>query len=288
MHTMLKAITGQLALLVGQTRPKENSETRAAHTNQSLPSLGQTHRVTIHNSFDPLTVLDDSCDKSSENSDIAEDEPTSDTDVSPPPNQEAWHQARKQRRRKKTLMANHGRKTSFKTTVLTDSVLRNIDVSRIEALSSDANCQVKFIHEAGDIGSTVDFIQGPSISRGDPLIIHTGTNHVEKEGVNVTLRRLDRLEYNILHEQYASVALSSVVYRRTDSRYVRDKITTINTTLLDMCSKNGWTYIDNGNLDESCLEQGDCVHLNRYGNERIAHNLASAIKQLVLKPRFYH
>ena len=99
-----------------------------------------------------------------------------------------------------------------------------------------------------------------------------------------TIKRLERLEANILHEEYSRVALSSIVYQRTQSSHVRAKIKQLNNMLLAMCSRNAWTYIDNDNVDESCLQHGDNVHPNRYGTERLAHNLAAGIRQMVLRP----
>jgi hypothetical protein len=176
---------------------------------------------------------------------------------SPPQNQEGWQKARRQRQLKKKrdmkrTTANHPKTAAaFQVTILSDSMLRNIDISRTEALCSEANCNIKVIHEAGDIGSATDFVQDTYASRDDPVIIHTGTNHVERESLQTTIQRLERLEWNLVKQRYSRVALSSIVYRRSHLRSTHEKISALNNVLLSMCSRNNWTYIDNDNLDEA-------------------------------------
>ena len=102
-------------------------------------------------------------------------------------------------------------------------------------------------------------VQGKAISRRDPLIIHTGTNHVQKESVKSIIRRLEHLESNLLYHRYQRVALSNIVYLW----YVRKNIAAVNDIIVSICARNGWAYIDNDDVDETCIEHSDCFHPNR-------------------------
>ena len=222
------------------------------------------------------------------------------TVTTPPSNQEEWMLQNKSK--EKTSANTKNTSCAFKVTVLSDSVLNKVDVERTEALCSDANCQLQIINAAATIGDAVSCVQGPTkedlpahlqthnidINHEDPVVIHTGTNHVEKEGVPTIIRRLERLEYNLRREGYKRVALSSIVHRRSDSMYEHEKIAALNNVILKICTRNGWAYVDNDNVDESCLLHGDKVHPNKYGTERLSHNIAAAVRQMILRPHRQH
>lgn len=196
-------------------------------------------------------------------------------------------------------MAAKSSEHKFKVTVFSDSVLKKVNIQRTESLCSEANCQFTLVPDTYTIGQAVSRIQGPSkhelpahlqptqiinLSPEDPVIIHTGTNHIEKESVYSTTLRLERLEYNLKCEGYKRVALSSIVYRRTDNLHERGKIAALNNIILTICTRNGWTYIDNDNVDDSCIIHADKVHPNEYGVEKLTKNIATAVKQLILHP----
>ena len=47
--------------------------------------------------------------------------------------------------------------------------------------------------------------------------------------------------------------------------------------LKDMCKRNNWYFIDNDNIDSSCLWK-DGLHLNGKGKERLTSNLSTCIQ----------
>lgn len=200
---------------------------------------------------------------------------------------------------RKTQLAAKSSDPKLNVTILSDSVLKKVDSKRTEALCSEANCQFTLVPHTYTIGEAVSRIQSPSkrklpthlqstqctnINPDDPIVIHTGTNHIEKESAKTTTHRLERLEYNLQRRGYKKVALSSIVYRRTDNIFESSKIATLNNVILTICTRNGWTYIDNDNVDDACITHADKVHPNDYGVERLTHNIATAVKQLILRP----
>ena len=274
------------------TRHDSSSETHD-HT-PVIVSLnnGELADDTLNDSINTLEQSDDSeaLDTSSDTHDqfATEAGPSSEnaTDcVTPPSNQEQWMLMQKKTKKKanQNPADANTNKTVTNVTLLSDSVLRSLDTRRTQDLCGDANCKLNVADMAVSIGAAVDTLLGDSIPREDPVVVHTGTNHVERENVYTITRRLERLEYTL--QKYSRVALSSIVHRRSDSKNVREKIVTLNTTLLEMCTKNNWVFIDNDNVDESCLLHSDRVHTNKYGDERLAHNVAQGLKELVLSNR---
>ena len=161
-------------------------------------------------------------------------------------------------------------------TLVCDSIPKNLDTGYLARKTSTT---VKITRTGSTIGHTVDHIQDHARDRDTPVIIHTGTNHLEKEGVSTTIRRLERLEANLLHHKYKRVMISSVVHRN-ESPVTHTKITTINNRLAMMCAKHRWTFVDNDNIDETCLS-ADGVHLNGIGDERLTLNIAHCLKHLL-------
>ena len=73
---------------------------------------------------------------------------------------------------------------------------------------------------------------------------------------HATMRRIYRLETSPLHDGYKDVVVSSIVHHHSANK-VRDNIKTVNEHLQLMCARNGWPYIDNDNIGESCLAEGN-------------------------------
>jgi hypothetical protein len=210
----------------------------------------------------------------------------SDDDVpnsTPPPNQELWMKTRKQKRATKRAQKKKQKprknKKATKVTIVADSVLRNISISETEKLCSDSNCQIKVIEEP-TIDDVTRLIKSDAVPHQDPIVIHVGTNNIASEGLRAVTDRLEKMEYNLERRGYKRVAISSVVYRRA-SRHIRQKIWAINNHLYSMCIRQRWTFIDNDNVDESCLIHNDSVHPNRYGTEQLSNNISAGIRKLV-------
>ena len=274
----------------GNSEPVTVSECDLETSKDETVTQVYSYNAPVFNSFDPLSdLLDNDVTTTHEDEDssyIIFDESTlssssSSEPVTPPSNQEAWQQICRTKISKDKPVSSKNSKADYKVSVISDSMLAKVDIRRTKELCKEANSDLIFLSEGADIGSTIRCIQGDSVPRDQPVIIHTGTNHVEREGLVTTMHRLDRLEYNLRFHKYQSVALSSIVYRRTDSLYMHEKIKALNNAILTICTRNGWTYVDNDNLDVSCLQHGDRVHPNRYGTERLAYNIAGAVKKLV-------
>jgi intracellular sulfur oxidation DsrE/DsrF family protein len=145
-------------------------------------------------------------------------------------------------------------------------------------VSNIPNVTVNLQDKATTINEAVDHIQEIEES-AVPLIIHTGAMNVIKESSRTSQQRLQRLETNIIAKNISAVALSSVIYNGNDSN--RKKIKTINSELLKICKRNNWLYIDNDNLDETCLIRSSWI-LNREGLRRIENNFKNCISNFTM------
>ena len=130
------------------------------------------------------------------------------------------------------------------------------------------------------MGDSTAFIQNHS-KYDSPIIIHTGTNDVRREASRTTKLRLQRLEINLVHKGYRHVALSGVVFRGND--HIRRKTLDVNQELAQICKRNNWQYIDNGNIDSSCIDR-DGLHLNQNGRLRLASNFKNVLKNFYIAP----
>ena len=165
---------------------------------------------------------------------------------------------------------------SYTVTVIADSIPKHLNKDYILRKTS-ANVDIK--HEGMDISSTVNFIQDNAESlRSQPIIIHTGTNHVMREGSAVTEKRLQRLETNLVFHKYSKVAFSSIVQRNSTPRTYQN-IKHVNEMIQLMCLKHGWSYIDNDYIDSKCICY-DSVHLNGMGDELLTYSFARCIGSL--------
>jgi hypothetical protein len=162
-------------------------------------------------------------------------------------------------------------------TVLSDSIPKRIDKDYILRKTST---NVNINPEGMTIQDATTYIQYNADSlRTRPLIIHTGTNNVAREHPSITQQRLERLEANLVLNKLSNVVFSSIVYRNA-TPWVCEKINYANELINMMCSKNGWTYIDNDFIDYTCVSH-DNVHLNGRGSELLTYTFCKAIEKLV-------
>ena len=169
-------------------------------------------------------------------------------------------------------------KSTHRVELVCDSMPKNVNTSYFARKAAAA---VTINRIGATIRHTVNYVQREK-KPDDPtyLVIHTGTNHLENEGVYRIMDRFERLEFNLKHHNYKQVAISSIIHRGGASERIHQNIKLINDKLAMMCAKNNWILIDNDNIDEYCLS-GDGIHLNGVGDERFTTNILKGINSLV-------
>ncbi len=156
--------------------------------------------------------------------------------------------------------------------MLCDSVPKDLPAG---LLSQHTKSDVYIDHKGATIQTSVDYIQQMGKESRDGLLIHTGTNHVMNESEDEILRKLRRLETNLVVHQPKHVAISSIVHRKGPASVMR-KVIGLNKAIKDMCRQNSWQYVDNDAIDWQCLDGN--VHLTGQGMLRLMNNFASTMQ----------
>ena len=73
------------------------------------------------------------------------------------------------------------------------------------------------------------------------------------------------------------IAFSSTINREDED--FKDKINDINNKLKNYCKSAGMDFIDNSNIDGSCLNRGK-LHLNKKGIAALAKNFGRFVRSL--------
>ena len=116
----------------------------------------------------------------------------------------------------------------------------------------------------------------PTIEKRPKIIIcHAGTNDLTN---NVDTLSNYQLIINRIKKKtpYSKIALSSIIMRK-DRQDVEFKVSEMNIKLKELCEENLIDFIDNSNIDESCLGERK-LHLGKKGNAYLASNFIKYVK----------
>ena len=129
--------------------------------------------------------------------------------------------------------------------------------------------------------TTVDiceYIKPELPHKPDVIIIHCGTNDIENE-IN-TVKKIKKLVKEIVEydkQNPPKVVISSLIKRYDQD--VSDNIANINEKLQRFCNSKGLSFIDDSNIDRTCLKNGK-LHLNRRGSSYLANNFKKFVESL--------
>ena len=269
------------------TEPSDHSGVDSVHTLSESESESEVPAATtitadIHTLEPRPSESDDETDsEDSSESDVSgtcDDEPSSHPDDNIESDYDSiWLTQRSQKRRtKRRRVRVFAQKPKHSIRFVCDSLPKNVSKQYI---ARKCSADVEIIQSGATIGKAVDYILHAETEHETPIIIHSGTNNLEKEGVKRTFDRLDRLEHNLVKLQYRHVLLSSIVYRGHTTPTMCENIKHVNTRLAMMCAKHKWIFIDNDNIEDTCLD-ADGVHLNSMGDDRLTMNIVRGINYM--------
>ena len=109
-----------------------------------------------------------------------------------------------------------------------------------------------------------DYIKPLLRKKPDEIILHVGTNDIKDNSkmAEVVAAGILNLGNQIKDSLPCTIKR---MYIGKDKANIQNKIKTVNDILKWVTSQNKWTYIDNTNLDYTCLNRGG-LHLNRKGS----------------------
>ena len=123
-----------------------------------------------------------------------------------------------------------------------------------------------------------DYIKPELCQKPDIVIVHFGTNDIPNN-INTfkkTQKLVKQIEENN-QENIPQIVISSII-KRYDQDY-NGEIESINDKLQRFCTSKGFSFIDNNNINKSCLNKGK-LHLNRRGSSFLANNFKKFVNAL--------
>ena len=158
--------------------------------------------------------------------------------------------------------------------IVDDSMIKNITGTGI---SRDHTVKIRPHPGATDI-DMCDYIKPELRHQPDVIILHCGTNDIPNE-IN-TLKKLKKLlketEGYDTHKK-PQVVISGLI-KRYDQGFNED-IKSINEKIQNLCTSKGLSFIDNSNIDKSCLNRSK-LHLNRRGSSFLVNNFKKFVNSL--------
>ena len=168
-------------------------------------------------------------------------------------------------------------KPSFKLVILGDSITKRILPEVIMKCEEDRVCNLSHSGaKVRDIYRQVeDFKAQHNEAKVENIVIHVGTNHLEKEKPSDISRKIGKLLHRVKFEfKEAKVYFSSIVPKYDSSFF--DSISHVNFNMMNVCAAtNGMYFIFHNDfqfkrgLNES-LYWIDKVHPNRKGLSQLA------------------
>ena len=120
----------------------------------------------------------------------------------------------------------------------------------------------------------IDVLKHTIHRKTEKIILHLGANDITNK-IN-TLKKLKKVVKAIKESSEETEIIISGVIKREDGDYDKD-ITELNAKLKTYCSSNSFVYIDNENIDSSCLDRNK-LHLNKKGSKLFSFNIIGALK----------
>ena len=129
--------------------------------------------------------------------------------------------------------------------------------------------------------STEDLIDHikPAIRKNpDIVVIHTGVNDLQNNcNIVKKAKKLVSAIKEVGKDNSIKIAFSSIINREDED--FKDKINDVNNKLKNYCNSAGMDFIDNSNIDGSCLNRGK-LHLNRKGTAALAKSFCRFVRSL--------
>ena len=146
-----------------------------------------------------------------------------------------------------------------------------------ELSSSDKSIRI-MKHPGCSSEGMVNYVKPVARKKPDTLLIHVGTNDLAK-GV-YTVRKVSKcveLIQELGNTENIQTGFSSII-QRTDKEFSYE-IKETNIKLKNYCFGKGVIFVDNENINESCLNNSK-IHHNKKGTQRLAKNILSSLDNI--------
>ena len=124
----------------------------------------------------------------------------------------------------------------------------------------------------------MDYIKPIIKRKPDILLIHSDTNDLTNNVNTVkTMRDLVKCVRNQDRNEEIQVGFSSIISRK--EKELEKEINETNTKLRKYCEGKVFFFVDNSNINESCLSNSK-FHLNRKGSKRLSSKVKKSLCQV--------
>ena len=146
-----------------------------------------------------------------------------------------------------------------------------------ELSSSDKSISI-MKHPGCSSEDMVDYVKPVARKKPDALIIHEGTNDLTR-GVNAIkkVRKCVEVIRELGNTEKIQIGFSSII-QRADKDF-SNQIKETNIKLKKFCLGKGFIFVDNDNINESCLNNSK-LHLNKKGTQRLAKHTLSSLDNI--------
>ena len=169
------------------------------------------------------------------------------------------------------------RKTTFNTNkkkviVVGDSITKFL---RSDELSTSERSVTVMKHPGCSTEDMTDYIKPIARKKPDTILLHVGTNDLTK-GINTmkNVRKCVEAIRELDNSENIQIGFSSIVHR-SDKDFSKE-ISELNVKLKKYCLGRGFIYIDNDNINESCLNNSK-LHLNKKGTSLFSKNISTSL-----------
>ena len=156
--------------------------------------------------------------------------------------------------------------------IVGDSMMKHVNGSEVSRDDSVKNrC-----HPGATTDDIIDYVRPTARKKPDMIIFHTGNNGVRSK-VN-TLQKVKEVITTIKEidvNNKIQIVFSSVTH--LDDRDFEEEIKEINKKLENLCKGKGIKFINNNDIDGSCLNRSK-LHLNKSGTVLLIKHFSQALK----------
>ena len=146
---------------------------------------------------------------------------------------------------------------------------------RFDELSTSERSVTAMKHPGCSTEDMTDYIKPIARKKPDTILLHVGTNDLTK-GINTmkNVRKCVEAIRELDNSENIQIGFSSIMHR-SDKDFSKE-ISELNVKLKKYCLGRGFIYIDNDNVNESCLNNSK-LHLNKKGTNLFSKNILTSL-----------
>ena len=159
-----------------------------------------------------------------------------------------------------------------KVIVVGDSITKFL---RSDELPTSESSVTVMKHPGCSTEDMTDYIKPIARKKPDTILLHVGTNDLTK-GINTmkNVRKCVEAIRELDNSENIQIGFSSIMHR-SDKDFSKE-ISELNVKLKKYCLGRGFIYIDNDNVNESCLNNSK-LHLNKKGTNLFSKNILTSL-----------